>query len=67
LCGLARIANKFEGELEIRFPTHSVMNVFGIVCPQYWLQPNYDVSFANHFQIFYVTFCYGKIVCKVDE
>ncbi len=55
------------GELKIKFPTHNVMNVFGIVCPQYWLQPNYDVSFANHLQAFKVTFCYGKIVCKVDE
>jgi hypothetical protein len=43
------------------------MNAFGIVYPQYWLQLNYDVSFANHLQIFKVTFCYDKIIRKVDE
>jgi hypothetical protein len=35
-------------ELEIRFPTHRVMNAIGIMYPYYWLQPNYDASFANH-------------------
>jgi hypothetical protein len=67
LCGLVGIAENLTGELEIKFPTQSVINAFGIVYPQYWLQLNYDVAFANHLQVFKVTFCYGKIVCKVNE
>jgi hypothetical protein len=43
------------------------MNVLGILYPQYWLQLNYDVSFANHLQVFKVTFSYGKTMRKVDE
>ncbi len=67
LCGLAGVAKILTKELEIKFPTQSVMNAFGIVYPEYQLQPNYDVSFANHLQVLKITFCYGKIVCKVDE
>ncbi len=67
MCGLARVAENLIGELEIRFSTHIVMNAFGSMCLKYRLQSNYDVSFANHLQIFKITFCYGKIVCKVDE
>ncbi len=54
-------------ELEIKFPTHSVMNVLGIVYPQYWLQLDYDASFANHIQVLKVAFYYGKTLRKVDE
>jgi hypothetical protein len=54
-------------ELEIKFQTHGVMNVLGIVYPQYWLQPDCDASFANHLQVFKVIFYYGKTMHKVDE
>jgi hypothetical protein len=67
LCGLASVAKNLTGELEIKFPTQNVMNVFGILYPQYWLQLNYDVCFVTHLQVFKVTFCYGKILRKVDE
>jgi hypothetical protein len=53
--------------LEIRFPTHGVMNALEIVYPQYWLQPYCDASFANLLQVFKTTFYYGKIMCNVDE
>ncbi len=53
--------------LKIRFQTHGVMNALGIVYPQYWLQLDYDESFANHLHVLKVMFCYGKIVHKVDE
>ncbi len=47
LGGLVGVAKKLMKVLEIRFPTHGVMNALGIVYPQYWLQPDCDASFAN--------------------
>ncbi len=35
-------------KLEIKFSAHGVMNDFGIVYSQYWLQLDFDASFANH-------------------
>jgi hypothetical protein len=66
LCGLVKEVENLM-ELEIKFPTHGVMNVLGIVYPQYWLQLDYDASFPNHLQVFKVVFYYGKTVCKVDK
>jgi hypothetical protein len=54
-------------ELEIRFPTHGVMNAFGFLYPQYWLQLDCDASFTNHLQVLKVVFCCGKTMCKVNE
>jgi hypothetical protein len=35
-------------ELEIKFSTHGVMDVLGIVYPQYWTQPKCDATFFKH-------------------
>jgi len=48
LCGLAKAIENLMRELEIRFLAHGVMNALGIVYPRYWLQLNFDASFANH-------------------
>jgi hypothetical protein len=32
---LARVAKGFIHELDVRFPTHAIMDVLGIVYPQY--------------------------------
>ncbi len=60
-------ATKKLMELKIRFPTHGVMNVLGIVYPQYWLQQDYDAFFGNRLQVLKIAFCCGKTICKVDE
>jgi hypothetical protein len=38
-------------ELETRFLAHGVMDVFGIVYPQYWLQPYCEASFPEHLEV----------------
>jgi hypothetical protein len=48
LCGLSQVAKKLMRKLEIKFSAHGVMNDFGIVYSQYWLQLDFDASFANH-------------------
>jgi len=57
---------KFEGVLEIIFLAHGVMDALGIVYPQYWLQLDCDGSFAKHFEIFKMIFCYNQ-THKVNE
>jgi hypothetical protein len=34
---LARASKTLIQELETRFPTHGIMDAFGIIYPQYWL------------------------------
>jgi hypothetical protein len=38
-------------KLKQRFPIHELMNVFGIIYPQYWLQPNHESTFVDHLSI----------------
>jgi hypothetical protein len=33
------------------------MDAIGIVYPQYWLQPNCEVSFSKHIHVIKTTFC----------
>ncbi len=56
MCGLTRVVKSLIRKLEIKFPTHGVKNVFGIVYPQYWLQPNCDASFAMHLEVLKIFF-----------
>ncbi len=37
MCSLIGVGKKLIQELEIRFPTHGVMDVLGIVYPSYFL------------------------------
>jgi hypothetical protein len=53
-------------KLEIKFPTHGVMDALGIVCPKYWMQPKCDATFFKHLQIIKSTFYMGK-THKVDD
>jgi hypothetical protein len=64
LCGLVKVAKNLMKELEIKFLAHGVVNVIGIV---YWLQLDYDASFASQLQVLKIAFCYGKTMRKVDE
>ncbi len=47
-------------KLKRKFPTHSVMDVFGIMYPQYWLQPNHEASLPEHLEVIKIAFYYGK-------
>jgi hypothetical protein len=53
-------------DLEIRFPTHGVMNVLGILYPQFWVQLECDATFVKHLQVIKLVFCLGK-THKVDN
>jgi hypothetical protein len=46
--------------LEIRFPAHGVMNVFRIMYPQFWVQPECDATFVKHPQVIKLVFFLGK-------
>jgi hypothetical protein len=62
---LIGVGKKLIQELEIRFPTHGVMDVLGIVYSSYFLQLDSDVSFAKHLEILKIFFYYNK-THKVD-
>ncbi len=66
MCGLTRVAKSLIRELEIMFPAHGVLDIPGIIYPQYWLHLDCDASFAKHLEILKTFFCYGK-THKVNE
>jgi hypothetical protein len=39
------------------FLAHGVMDVLGIVYPQYWSQLDCEMSFPKHLQVIKATFC----------
>jgi hypothetical protein len=41
---------------KIRFPTHGVKDVFGIMYPKYWLQQNCDASLVMHLKVLKIDF-----------
>jgi hypothetical protein len=47
--------------LETLFLADDVMDVLGIMYPQYWLHLDFNASFVKHLVVIKVTFCYGKI------
>jgi hypothetical protein len=47
-------------DLEIRFRAHGVMNVLGIVYPQFWVQPKCDATFVKHLQVINQFFAWAK-------
>ncbi len=57
MCGLTRVVKSLIRKLEIKFLAHGVKDVFRIVYPQYWLQPNCDASFAVHLKVLKIAFC----------
>jgi len=57
---LASIAKTLIQELETRFLAHGVMDVLGIVYPQYWLQGDCETSFPKHLAIIKTIFCSSK-------
>jgi hypothetical protein len=61
VCVLARAANGLIHELDIKFPTHFIMDALGIMYPQYWLQANCDMSFGKHLEVLKGVFCYGTV------
>jgi hypothetical protein len=63
LCNVDVLAGATETliqELETRFPTHGVMDAFGIVYPQYWSHADYETSFPKHLAIIKTILCSNK-------
>ena len=48
---VAEAAENPIGELQERFPASSLMDAFGFVYPQYWLQPNAEGDFVKHLAV----------------
>jgi hypothetical protein len=57
---LARATETLIQELETRFLAHGVMDAFGIVYPQYWLQADCETFFPKHLIVMKTTFCSNK-------
>ena len=45
---VAGMTTQLIQELQRRFPKHAVLDALGIIYPQYWLQPDVDITFSKH-------------------
>ncbi len=60
------IIDYLVAKLQRKFPTHGVMDSFGVVYPQYWLQFDAKESFHNHLDVIKATFCHPKKLGNSD-
>jgi hypothetical protein len=47
-CCVSEIAQSLSDEMDARFPQHDILDAFGIIYPQYWMQEGADISFQQH-------------------
>jgi hypothetical protein len=66
LCDNAGIAEALIEELDLRFPTHHVMDAMGVVFPQYSMQENVERTFSTHLCILKDVLCHSKCVVELD-
>jgi hypothetical protein len=45
---VAGVVAQLIQELQRRFPEHIVLDALGIIYPQYWLQPDVEITFSKH-------------------
>jgi hypothetical protein len=57
---MKRAAGQLIVKLQGRFPTQKLMDAFGIVYPQYWLQLELETRFVTHLAILKDAFCQFK-------
>jgi hypothetical protein len=55
---LVAVAETLIQKLETRFVAHGVMDVLGIVYPQYCLQVDCDTSFLKHLVVIKISFLF---------
>ncbi len=60
----AEIAQALCDELDRRFPQHELLDAFGIIYPQYWLQDGAIDTFTQHLSVLKEYFCYSRLVNK---
>jgi hypothetical protein len=51
------VAQALSDELDRRFPHQEVLDAFGIIYPQYWMQEGADESFHKHLDILKQFYC----------
>ena len=66
LCDNARVAEALIEELDLRFPTHHVMDAMGVVFSQNWMQENAERTFSTYLCNFKDAFCHSKYVVELD-
>jgi hypothetical protein len=64
---LVGAAKMLVEELDARFPAHHVMNAFGILYPQYWVQLSAEEMFDKHLRILMDTYGHGKILGEGEK
>jgi hypothetical protein len=43
--------------MDARFPQHDILDAFGIIYPQYWIQEGADESFQQHLSVLKTFYC----------
>jgi hypothetical protein len=59
---IAGAATQLIQELQRRFPEHAVLDALGIIYPQYWLQPDAEVTFAKHLDTLKNWYCNARVL-----
>ena len=49
-------------ELQRRFPDHAVLDALGIIYPQYWLQPDAELTFSKHLGTLKNWYCNARVI-----
>jgi hypothetical protein len=61
-----KLANQLITNFQCQFPNQDLMDAFGVVRLQYWLQLELGAKFITHLTILKTTFCHPKKVRPND-
>jgi hypothetical protein len=61
-----KLANQLITNFQCQFPNQDLMDAFGVVCLQYWLQLELGAKLITHLTILKTTFCHPKKVMLSD-
>ena len=59
---VAGVVAQLIQELQRSFPEHAVLDVFGIIYPQYWLQPNDEITFSKQRDTMKNWYCNARVL-----
>jgi hypothetical protein len=62
----AEIAQSLCDELDRRFPSQELLDAFGIIYPQYWMQEGAEASLAQHLLVLKDFYACAKVVKGVE-
>ena len=66
VCACAEMAQSLCDEFDRRFPSQELLDAFGIIYPQYWIQEGAEASLAQHLSVLKDFYSSAKVVNGVE-